>query len=136
MTTTQDKSHSEADEPHWVEWATGIISAALVLLMIGWVGWEAVNADDRPPEFEVTVTGRAPVQGGYRVTFDITNKAERTASAVVVRGEILDQGKAIEDAEVTFDYVPAQSKASGAIFLSRDPGNGELRVRALGYTAP
>lgn len=136
MTITARGRHTETQEPHWIEWATGVVSALVVLAMIAWVGWEALRKDGLPPEFSIAVTGRTPVEGGYRVEFEITNKATTTAAAVVVRGEILDGGDAIEDADVTFDYVPAESKSSGAMLFSRDPGAREVRIRAIGYTDP
>lgn len=136
MTKLTDNRSSEADDPSWIEWATGLLSGVLVIAMIGWVAWEAMTEDPRPPEFTVTATSRQMTPGGYRVTFDIANNAMQTASAVVVRGEIVEGGQAVEDADVTFDYVPAQSKAKGALFFSRDPGASEVRLRALGYTTP
>src|SRR3954467_4331231 len=126
MTNTIENRPSEAEDPSWIEWATGLVSALLVIVVIGWIAWEALTDEDKPPEFAISVTGRQAVQGGYRVTFDISNAASRTASAVVVRGEILEGGKAVEEAEVTFDYVPAQAKVKGAIFFSHDPGPDEV----------
>jgi uncharacterized protein (TIGR02588 family) len=119
-----------------IEWATGIVSAVIVLVVIGWVAWEAVTEMETPPEFAVTVTSRQPVDGGYRVTFDIANTSSQTAATVVVRGEILDRDATVEDADITFDYVPGQSKASGSVFFSQDPGARPIRLRAIGYTEP
>ncbi|CDN50755.1 TIGR02588 family protein [Neorhizobium galegae] len=136
MTTTANKRHREVKEPHWIEWATGMISALIVVATIGLVGYEAWTDEDMQPEFSIAITERRPVEGGYRVAFDIANKATATAAAVIVRGEILDGGKLIEDADVTFDYVPAKSKSSGAILFSEDPGTREVRVRAIGYIDP
>ncbi|RWX81741.1 TIGR02588 family protein [Neorhizobium lilium] len=136
MTNIIDNRPSEADNPGWIEWATGLLAAVLVIGMLVWVTWEALTQENRPPEFTVTITGRQMVQGNYRVSFDIANTAPQTASAVAVRGEIIQDGKAVEEVEVTFDYVPAQSQAAGAVLFSRDPGQDEVRVRAVGYTTP
>ena len=136
MTKTVRNRHTEADEPHWVEWATGAISTLLVLLMIAWIAKEAWMEDGAPPEFSIEVTGRGVVAGGYRVEFDIANRATTTAAAVVVRGEIVDGGEVAEDAEVTFDYVPAESKSSGALLFSQDPGARDVRIRTIGYIDP
>jgi uncharacterized protein (TIGR02588 family) len=136
MTTTANRRHREAKEPHWIEWATGMISALVVVAMIVWVGYKAWTDEDMQPEFSITITERRPVEGGYRVAFDIANKATVTAAAVTVHGEIVDGGTMVEDADVTFDYVPAQSKSSGAILFSQDPGAREVRIRAVGYTDP
>ncbi|OHV82269.1 TIGR02588 family protein [Rhizobium sp. LCM 4573] len=136
MTITAKNRHTEAHEPHWVEWVTGIVSALIVFLMIAWIAKEAWMEDGAPPEFSIEVTGRGAAADGYRVEFDIANRATTTAAAVVVRGEIVDGGEVAEDAEVTFDYVPAESKSSGALLFSQDPGAREVRIRTIGYIDP
>ena len=136
MTTTANKRHREAKDPHWIEWATGMISALVVAATIGWVAYEAWTYADMQPELSIAITERRQTEGGYRVAFDIANKATATAAAVTVRGEILDGGNIVEDADVTFDYVPAESKSSGAILFSQDPGAREVRVRAVGFIEP
>jgi uncharacterized protein (TIGR02588 family) len=136
MTDISRRLHTETQDPHWVEWVTGIFSTLLVLATIGFVGFEAVTEKHQPPEFNITITSRSAVEGGYRVEFDIGNRATRTAAGVVVRGEVVGEGTDVGDAEVTFDYVPAQSKSSGALFFLEDPGQREVRIRAIGYTDP
>ena len=136
MTTTTKQGPSETEEPTWLEWATGTISAMLVLGMISWVAWQAMTEEEQEPKFAIVVTDKSAVEGGYRVTFDVSNTATKTASAVVVRGEILDGSNPVESADVTFDYVPAGSKSSGAVLFSQDPGTRSLKIRAIGYTDP
>ncbi|MEN3149011.1 TIGR02588 family protein [Neorhizobium sp. IRAMC:178] len=136
MTTTANKRHREVKEPHWIEWATGMISALVVVATIALVAYEAWTYADMQPEFSIAITERRQTEGGYRIAFDIANKATATAAAVTVRGEILDGSKIVEDADVTFDYVPAESKSSGAILFSQDPGVREIRVRAVGFIEP
>ncbi|CAN7673415.1 TIGR02588 family protein [Neorhizobium tomejilense] len=136
MTTTANKRHTEVKEPHWIEWATGMVSALVVVATIAWVAYQAWTHDDMQPELSIAITERRQTEGGYRVVFDIANKATATAAAVTVRGEILDGGNIVEDADITFDYVPAESKSSGAILFSQDPGTREVRVRAVGYIDP
>ncbi|CDZ26714.1 TIGR02588 family protein [Neorhizobium galegae bv. officinalis] len=136
MTTTANKRHTEAKEPHWIEWATGMVSALVVVATITWVAYQAWTQEKMRPDFSIAITERRQTEGGYRVAFDIANKATATAAAVTVRGEILDGGNIVEDADVTFDYVPAESKSSGAILFSQDPGARELRIRAVGYIDP
>jgi uncharacterized protein (TIGR02588 family) len=120
----------------WVEWTVGALSALIVILMLAWVTSEALNEDATPPDFTISVTEKLMVQGGFRLTFDITNTSPHTAAAVVVRGEILEGTSSIEDAEVTFDYVPGGSRERGALFFSQDPQARSLRVRTVGYVVP
>lgn len=128
-------SSAEEKTPHWIEWVTGTISAALVLLMIGLISWEVFTQEEAAPDLSVSVTSHSAVENGHRVTFDIANKSTTTAADVTVRGEIIS-GDVVEETEVTFDYVAAESRSSGALLFSSDPGAHELRIRVLGYTDP
>ena len=130
------RRHTEADDPHWMEWVTGLVSALLIATLIGYVGWNALTEELKPPEFAIEATGMERVTGGYRITFDIENRANSTAAAVIVRGELLQGEESVETVDVTFDYVPGESQSSGAILFTTDPGSARLTLRAVGYTDP
>jgi uncharacterized protein (TIGR02588 family) len=134
--TTGISKVTEKGEAHWIEWATAIVSTLIVAGVIGWVGWRAVTQEEVSPAFRIAITERGPVEGGYRVLFDVSNSSERTAAGVVVRGEVMDGDVAVEQADVSFDYVPAQSKASGAMLFAREPRGDQIRLRTIGYTDP
>jgi len=136
MSPTHRPRHTEADDPHWMEWLTGLVSAALIATLIGYVGWNALTEQMEPPEFAIEATGMERMTGGYRITFDIENRANSTAAAVVVRGELLRGEESVETVDVTFDYVPGESQSSGAILFTTDPGSAQLTLRAIGYTDP
>ena len=126
----------ETQEPHWIEWATGVVSGLLVLGLIGWVGYDAVTKEQAPPDFTIEAKPAERTSGGYRIRFDITNTSTTTAAAVNVRGEARKADGTVEGAETTFDYVPAGSSASGALIFSQDPTGLEVQIRAAGYTEP
>ena len=130
------RRHTEADDPHWMEWVNGLVSALLIATLIGYVGWNALTEELKPPEFAIEATGMERVTGGYRITFDIENRANSTAAAVIVRGELLRGEESVETVDVTFDYVPGESQSSGAILFTTDPGSARLTLRAVGYTDP
>ena len=136
MSSTHRQRHTEADNPHWMEWLTGLVSAALIATLIGYVGWNAATDVMVPPEFAIEATGMERMTGGYRITFDIENRANTSAAAVIVRGELLRGDESVESVDVTFDYVPGESQSSGAILFSTDPGSAQLTLRAIGYTDP
>lgn len=136
MSPTHRPRHTEADNPHWMEWLTGLVSTALIATLIGYVGWNALTEQMEPPEFAIEATGMERMTGGYRITFDIENRANSTAAAVVVRGELLRGEESVETVDVTFDYVPGESQSSGAILFTTDPGSAQLTLHAVGYTDP
>jgi len=136
MTTLSKNAQIEAAKANWIEWLTGAVSTLMVAALIGWIAFEAVTYTQRPPELSVAVYRVASATNGYRVEFDIQNQADTTAAGVVVRGELIEGGEPVEEAEVTFDYVPSLSKTSGAMLFERDPGELEIRIRAVGYSEP
>ena len=136
MTTTSKRRHTEAIQPHWLEWVTGTIAALLVLAMIAWVAKEAMLGEDTAPSFVVRQLSTTAVDGGHRVELEITNQGTTTAAAVVVRAEIANADGSADEAEVTFDYVPGNSRATGGVFFSQDPAGRDISLRAIGYTDP
>ncbi|MCM2472011.1 TIGR02588 family protein [Rhizobium sp. CG5] len=136
MTTVKSGHSTEYDQPHWIEWVAGMLSLVLILAIIGWVGYEAVTRTDETPELSVTLLGTDSGPTGHRVTFEVENISTATAAAVVLHGEITDNGEVVEEAEVTFDYVPSQSKAGGALIFQTDPTGKQVTIRPVGFTDP
>lgn len=135
MTTISNNRNTEHGEPHWVEWATGLVSLVLVAGIITWVGYEAVTRSGERPRLSVSAIAVSDASG-HQVDFKVTNAATTTAAAVVVRGEIIENGEPVETIDVTFDYVPAQSGADGTLIFAEPPGGREVRIRAVGFTDP
>jgi uncharacterized protein (TIGR02588 family) len=136
MTKSQNNSHTESAKPHWIEWATGIVCGVLVILMIGWVGKEAWRHTDAPPDLGINILKTEKTAGGFRVEFEIRNRAMATAAAVTVHGAIVENGNAVEEGDVTFDYVPAESKSTGAMLFKTDPAGKTLSIVPTGYVDP
>ncbi|MDX3925085.1 MAG: TIGR02588 family protein [Shinella sp.] len=136
MTTTRNRIHTERHDPHWIEWLTGILSAAVVVSLIGWIGYEAVIRDGKPPELSVTMLGAERTTSGFRVDFEISNSAPTTAAGVNVTGALVQNGEVVEESTVTLDYVPAESQAAGAVIFSIDPAGKQIRLQAKGYGDP
>lgn len=136
MTKQENRRQRERQDPHWIEWLTGVVSALLVAGMLGWLGWEAIMRPTTPPDLSIHVVSTERAAGGYRVAFDIANTGTTTAAAVTVIGRIIQDGRVIEENPVVFDYVAAQSKTEGAIFFRNDPAAGEMSIQPAGYTSP
>ena len=136
MTRSEKGRHHERHDPHWIEWLTGILSAVLVAGMIGWIGWETFTREATPPDLSVAILSTERTSAGYRVAFDIVNSATTTAAAVTVVGRLADGGRTIEENQVIFDYVAAESKSTGAILFENDPAGHTLVIRPAGYTDP
>lgn len=136
MTRTTEGRHRERHDPHWIEWLTGCISALLVTAMIGWIAYEAVTRQETPPELVVTAGRSEVVAGGYRVPFEISNRAPTTAANVMIIGRLAENGRTIEESQVLLDYVAAESRSAGALLFAENPAGRTLDIRPVGYTDP
>lgn len=122
--------------PHWIEWTTGLLSTALVVVMIGMIVYHGLTAKDAAPELTVTTTAQRPTSQGFEISFIVANAGKKTAAAVPVTGRLLDGDREIESREVTIDYVPAESQVEGALLFTADPGAHVLDIRPSGYSDP
>jgi uncharacterized protein (TIGR02588 family) len=131
-----DKPNGTANKPHPVEWAVGLASTLLVTAMIGFIFYQAITQSPLPPRLSIK---RLPPMAGdsdHQVRFAVQNDANKTASAVHVQGEAKRLDGGTEVSEATFDYVPAQSLATGALIFSIPVTEANLTIRASGYMDP
>ena len=136
-TPVKSNSRTVGRSAHWIEWLTGGICTLLVTAMIGWITYHAVVSSGGVPQLSVQILRQQPAPGGgHQVSFTIENKGSRTAASVPVKGDLMDGDNVIETQEVTFDYVPAQSLATGTLLFRTDPSAHTLDIRASGYTDP
>lgn len=123
-------------DAHWIEWMTGAISGLIVLAMTAWIAYHAVTDAGGKPELSIAVLESKAVAKGYEITLTVDNRGNRTAAAVPVTGELVDDGTQIETHTIVFDYVPTRSSVTGAILFEADPSAHELHLRIDGYADP
>jgi len=136
MTKSSVDGHIETSSPHWIEWVTGIVSSLLVMALLGWISWDIYRYDDAKPDFELSVVSTEPVGSGFRVNFAIHNVSQTTAATVHVVGTLRSVDRATDTADVTFDYVAAESHDNGTLFFKSDPQAGALELHVAGFTDP
>ena len=121
----------------WLEWASAGIGLALLLGLLGVIGWEALRGGPaEPPAIEVAVRRIAAAPGGYLAEFEALNRAGGTAQSVEIEGTLRGGGAPDETSSITLDYVPGHSRRYGGLFFRRDPRQGALELRAHGYQTP
>ncbi len=136
MTKISNDKNTEAVKPHWIEWATGAVSAVIVLGVIAWIGKDALLDRDRSPNLIGAVLQTEKRSDGFQVLFEIRNESSMTASQVTVHGEMRDQSSVVENVETVLDYVPGHSKAKGGLIFQQDPGGKTVTVRAAAFDEP
>ncbi|MGO7731018.1 hypothetical protein [Rhizobium leguminosarum] len=96
MTKIFNDKNVEAGEPHWIEWATGVVSAVIVLGVIAWIGKDALVDRDSSPNLVGVVLQTEKRGDGFQVLFEIRNDSSATASQVTVQGEIREQVRCLK----------------------------------------
>jgi len=136
MTKTTADANIETNKPHWIEWVTGLVSAAVVIAVIIWIGKDALMDRDTSPDLEADVVLVEARSGGFQVLFEIRNRSSQTASQVAVRGEVLENSKTVETTETVVDYVPGHSRANGGLVFQSDPHGKTISIKAVSFSEP
>jgi uncharacterized protein (TIGR02588 family) len=136
MTNTSGHSHIENAEPHWIEWLTGAISAAIVIGLVAWIGKDALIDRDDSPDLQAAVVRTEQRSNGFQVLFEMANRASATASDVTVRGELRNGEQVIENAETLLSYVPGRSRTKGGLIFQNDPAGKTVMIRESAYNEP
>ncbi|CCG02635.1 hypothetical protein [Blastococcus saxobsidens] len=116
------------------EYAVGGLGGLLVLLLIAFLGYQALAVRESGPQLAVEVTAVEQVGAGYEVRLRVRNDGGTTAEAVQVSGQIVRDGRQVEQASATIAYVPPESRREAVLVFSADPRDGELTVGPEGYT--
>jgi uncharacterized protein (TIGR02588 family) len=136
MTPSRFSKNAGKARPHWIEWATGLVSLAAICAVIGWLVLDIWMSEDRQPELVARVVSTEKITSGWQVVFELSNRATLAAAGVEVRAQLLDQARLVEEAEVTFDYIAAGSATRGAVIFENDPSRLALTIRAVGFSEP
>jgi uncharacterized protein (TIGR02588 family) len=110
-----------------IEWIAGIVSAAIVLAVMGFLAFEAVVKSGGIADLAVIPVERGMTQAGLAVTFEVRNAGHAAAAAVEVAGG---------DGQITIDYVPAGASRMATLIFPPETSPEEIEVRVVGYSDP
>lgn len=119
----------------WWEWAVAALGAAMVIGLIGFMGYRAMQADAPVPELRVKAREVHARAIGFVVILDVGNTGAGAAN-VAIEGTLTNGDGIIESSNVTLDYVPADSHREAGLLFTRDPSRHQLQLRATGYELP
>lgn len=134
-TTAPDESPHAATGSR-IEWAVAAVSSVIVAAMIGFLLFEAVTTSHAHPDPVASVEQVTPASDGFRLTFNARNMGQATAASVTFRATLRQDGQVVEQAEVTFDYLPARASQQGAFIFAQNPRLFDVALRAVSYTLP
>lgn len=135
MTKMTSGKNVEVENPHWIEWLTGLVSAVIVLTVIVWIAKDVFEDQDVTPDLAVIGLVTEHRSNGFQVLFEVSNSSSATASQVSVNAEILDGSNTIEKASTILDYVPGKSKARGGVIFRNDP-TGRINFHVSAFNEP
>ncbi|MBD0414073.1 TIGR02588 family protein [Oryzicola mucosus] len=127
---------SEAQRP-MLEWIVGGIAAGIVAALIVYLGYKALEGEPSPPDLAAAVERIEQVSGGWLVRTTLNNSGGETAAAVLLKAELRNGTDIVEEREITFDYVPANSARKGAFLFTSQPATAEaIAFVVQGYSEP
>ena len=136
MTQSKSQQDQAAEKTPPLEWAFAAIGAVLIMCTIGYMIYYGFTHPDSPPDLTVSHTATHVLPGGYLVQFTAKNEGNSTASGVLVSGTLVRDDGAVEESEVTLDYVPQQAQRDGGLVFKNDPSTSTFRLQVRGYFAP
>ncbi|GAA4737789.1 hypothetical protein GCM10023328_18080 [Modestobacter marinus] len=118
------------------EYLLGAVGALVILLVLAFLGYQAVVVRDGVPRLEVTAAVAERVGEGWVVPVEVVNEGGQTVEQVHVTGVLSRDGEEVQQATATFAYLAPSSEQSGALLFSEDPTDGTLEIRPAAYTLP
>jgi uncharacterized protein (TIGR02588 family) len=128
------KSSGAARTPA-LEWAASTLGAFFALAMLGYLAWDTIAAG-KPPDMTVEAGNVHSASGGHAMDIKIINRGGATAAEVEVEGALTGPDGSIEEATVTFDFVPGASEREGTLVFNTRPEPGNIDLRIVGYRLP
>jgi uncharacterized protein (TIGR02588 family) len=121
--------------PFW-EWVAAAIGLLLVLACMGYLGLQALRGDAGTPDPVVELVEVREQGGQFLARVRVSNRSRGTAEALVIAGELRQDGQVLERSEMEFEFLPGVSAREGGLFFRHDPRRGELRLAPVSYRAP
>ena len=126
----------EREQTTAIQWLIGGASTLLVLLLLGFILYEAMKGTDLPPIISVRSEKIVLGNQGFVVQFAAKNSGGLTAKSVNIEGRLTEDGKEIEKSNATLSFVPSHAERHGGLFFSHDPRQYQLEIKPKGYDRP
>lgn len=133
-----EKTSEQSEEKtgkNWLEWLIFGLSCLLVSATLGYLVFLAVTQRDSPPNLVLQIGQSTRSASGFQVPITVENRGDQTAQTAEIEITFED-GKTMETASFTLDYVPHGSKRRGAVTFSRQPKKEQLSARVVSYQLP
>ncbi|CAN5162006.1 hypothetical protein BH23CHL9_BH23CHL9_00760 [soil metagenome] len=121
---------------NWAEWAVLSVSVVAVAAVVGFLAFDGIANEERPPEPVVEIEADAAYETAtsWIVPATVTNDGDETAEALLLRATATVAGET-EESELMLDYLPAGTQVDISFGFSAEP-DGEVTVRTIGFRLP
>ncbi|AFZ04142.1 TIGR02588 family protein [Calothrix sp. PCC 6303] len=142
MAEIQEPEHNTQQEVQPVkrtsaEWVTFGIASSILSGIIGLIIYIGINDQQRPPL--INITQKETIyrgKGQYYVPFEIVNQGDETAESVQILAELKINNNIEETGEQQIDFLSSGEKEEGAFIFTKDPDQGQLKIRVGSYKSP
>ena len=117
-----------------VEWGLGLLSALIVVAMIGYFISQPVVEPRALPDLTVEVLPSSAQTKAVR--FAVKNRGGRSATDVVVSLTLRDGGRVVDERTLTIEYIPANSVVMGGFSLPPGAVSFTPELAVDGYLDP
>lgn len=125
----------EAPPSPW-EWLAAAIGLVLLVASLGYLVYDALGGDGKPPSPTVRASSIEQQEGRFLVRVQVVNESRATAADLRVEGELRRGAEVVERSETQFPFLPGQSVREGGLFFRNDPRTFELVLSARSYQKP
>jgi len=130
-----DQEHPSRGPRRLAEWLTFGVSAALVLVLGGYLTWRMREPIDDVAFVEV-VLRRAEVRqhgGSFALPIELRNPSRRAMRDVLIRVRRPGPADTRESVDVLVDYLGQRSSQTIYVYSSADPRGGAIDAEAISY---
>lgn len=120
------------------EWTTLGISVAILLVVIGLVGYQQLFGASQPAAIEVTPRLQQVRQegGAYYLPVEVTNKGDKTAEDVRIEVSLSPDGRQKTSSELRTMFLAGHETSRGTVVFGEDPRRGALTTEVISYLQP
>ena len=118
-----------------LEWAVFAASLALIGAVAAILVHQYVTGGHSPPSITITSGDAVETNGRFALPLEVRNGGDATAEDVTVE-VTLSWGEGQERGEATLPYVPYRSHRRVWVTFSRNPRQGQVSSRVVGYREP
>lgn len=129
------KEDSKKKTNNWLEQLVTVIASVLVISTFAFLIYHLIDDKQVPADLVVSFEEVVEKSNGFSVKLSVENKGTQTAKDVLI--EVVSTSDSIaEKGQVSFQYVPGESKVKGWVNFKTKPNPQTLEPQVLGYSIP